>query len=272
MAAALACRLAERGVTGPAEPFTGRNGLLGVVFPTTAPRLFVSRGDSGIAQARVKLYPACYWSQSAIAAAVQLRAMVRDIEDVRTIQVSTWHKAWLSIGGGAGDDEIKRHPRTRETADHSLAYLVTSALRDGRIDADTFADKRLADTELSAVLDRVFVSEDESFSRLVDADPESQPCRVRVTLHGGRVFEQTLTEPPITRTNPASDADLDRKFRAQVTRVLSPRDAAQLRDGLWNLDGEPSLDAIAALLRRFKATPERGTPSNTVAIGLHSLT
>ena len=82
----------------------------------------------------IKFVPAEYHSQSAIAAAFELRPQIGDPARIRSIEIATFRTAVEIIG----QDPEKWRPQTRETADHSLPYCTAVALVDGEVSADQF--------------------------------------------------------------------------------------------------------------------------------------
>src|SRR5258708_18591658 len=85
----------------------------------------------------IKLGPAECHSQSAIAAAFELRPKIGDPSRIRSIEIATFRTAVEIIG----QDPEKWRPRTRETADHSLPYCTAVALLDGAVAADQFSEQ-----------------------------------------------------------------------------------------------------------------------------------
>ena len=82
----------------------------------------------------IKFWPAEYHSQSAIDAALQLRAEIGDVKDIAAIDIHTFDAAVDIIG----KDPEKWRPKTRETADHSLPYCTAVALMDGDVTLEQF--------------------------------------------------------------------------------------------------------------------------------------
>jgi 2-methylcitrate dehydratase len=240
--AIFACRAARAGLTGPGEPFSGPHGLFEAGMPAFGFDLAGDTAPHAIEHGSLKRWPACYWSQTAIDAAIDLRERLRPAK-VQGIRVDTWPAAWRSIGGGSGDHAHKWRPANRETADHSLPYLVASALLDGRVDDASFAPGRLDDPEVLAVLDRTSVEVDESFAVL--AADGGQPVRITVTT----ALETVRAERSSPRSAPGAplrDAEVEAKFDRQVSRVLSPADTARLQDLLWDLPAAASLSQSPA--------------------------
>src|SRR5260221_6723735 len=92
----------------------------------------------------INFVPAEYHSQSAIAAAFELRTKISDPSKIRSIEIATFRTAVEIIG----QDPEKWRPKTRETADHSLPYCTAVALVDGDVSAAQFTPERLSDPKL----------------------------------------------------------------------------------------------------------------------------
>ncbi len=58
----------------------------------------------------------------------------------------------------------KWHPKTRETADHSIPYLVAVALQDGAVTPVSFNPQRIGDPELHSLIARMNAEEDQEYS------------------------------------------------------------------------------------------------------------
>src|SRR5213595_2262100 len=152
-----AALLAREGMTGPAPIFEGEKGFQALVSGPLDARV----GDWGkdrddnfmILNTSIKFWPAEYHSQSAIEAALKLRPQVGDTARSETVLVDSLDAAVDIIGS-----ELEKWRRTsRETADHSLPYIVAVALADGEVTAKQFGPARIADPALLALLQRVKV-------------------------------------------------------------------------------------------------------------------
>src|SRR5215218_1069688 len=202
-----AALLAAAGMTGPAPLFEGDMGFWQQVSgPFTLARLGgPAAADWMLPRTSIKFVPAEYHSQSAIAAAFELRAEVGDPRRIRSIEIATFRTAVEIIG----QDPEKWRPKTRETADHSLPYCTAVALIDGEVSAAQFHDDRLADPALLDLVSRTSVIEDPA---LTAGYPAGIPNRVRVTLDDGTVLVSEVAFPPGHDKNPLTDAQLAVKF------------------------------------------------------------
>lgn len=248
MTASFAARLAQAGMSGPPTPFSGRFGLFEQVWPEFD-LVLGQHALRAIERSSLKRFGACYWGQMAIDIAVDLRGQIGDTEIV-SVAVSSSEAVVRVIGGGIGDRVEKWRPPTRETADHSMPFLVASALRDGEISEATFHEDRLLDRVQLALMDRISVEVDPTLTARATRD--RCPTRLSITLGDGRVLEREADFPRGHPQNPMSDDEVRQKFEGLTSGVLSTTDAAALADMLWSLPDLASLDDVGALLRRFE--------------------
>ena len=191
----------------------------------------------------IKFVPAEYHSQSAIAAAFELRPRIGDPARIASIEIATFKTAVEIIG----QDPEKWRPRTRETADHSLPYCTAVALIDGDVSADQFSEARLHDPALLDLVSRTTVVEDPS---LTAGYPAGIPNRVTVTLVDGTTLVAEVAFPPGHDKNPLSDADLARKFHRLADPSVGVDRADQIWERLSRLETDPSPHQAITLLDR----------------------
>ena len=194
-----AALLAADGHDRPRAPLRRRDGVLPAGFrPVSICPSWAGRPPpTGCCpKTSIKFVPAEYHSQSAIAAAFELRPEIGDPRRIRSIEIATFRTAVEIIG----KDPEKWRPRTRETADHSLPYCTAVALVDGEISAAQFTPERLNDPALIDLISRTTVIEDPS---LTAGYPAAVPNRVTVTLADGTVLVRELSHPPGHDQEPA---------------------------------------------------------------------
>ena len=220
-----AAQLAEEGMTGPAPLFEGDMGFCQQVSGALKlPKLGgPKRDDWMLPKTSIKFVPAEYHSQSAIAAAFELRPQIPSPSAIKSVEIATFRTAVEIIG----QDPEKWRPKTRETADHSLPYCTVVALVDGEVSARQFSPERLADPALLDLVARTTVIED---PELTAGYPAGIPNRVKVALTDGTVLVASVSFPPGHDKNPLTDAQLETKFRGLVVPVLG----AGRADEIWN--------------------------------------
>ena len=233
--------LARAGITGPAPIFEGEKGFEKLVSgPLDDFRL--SKDDFMIVKTSIKFWPAEYHSQSAIEAALKLRTQIKDISEIESVRVDS-HGAAVDI---IGSEPEKWHPTTRETADHSLPYIVAAALADGEIRERQFTPERLADTKLLAFVQKVEVRRHEELSA---AYPAAVGNILTVHLRNGRTLTERVDFPRGHARNPLTDAEVEGKFHSLADPIVGADRASAVCGAVWKLDQPQNVEDLLPLLQ-----------------------
>jgi 2-methylcitrate dehydratase len=228
-----AAMLARAGMTGPAPIFEGEKGFEQLVSGPLD--LQVNRwgnrrnADFMILRTSIKYWPAEYHSQSAIEAALKLRAQIGDAAEIKSVVVQS-HAAAVDI---IGSEPEKWRPTSRETADHSLPYIVAATLADGEITGRQFSAKRFSDPELLALTRRVKV---ERNAELTSRYPNAVANIVRVRLSDGRTLAEQVDYPHGHAENPLTDSEVEAKFRQLSDRVIGGSRAEAALRWMWQIE------------------------------------
>jgi len=168
---------------------------------------------------------------SAVEAALKIRERTGPIrpEDIESVHVETFTVGYNIIV----KDPEKWDPRTRETADHSLPYIVAAALLDGHVWLDTFRPQRYLADDVRKVLKVMKVSVNPEHDKIY---PEGIKNTITVVLKDGRTFTESSTYPPGHFKNPLSRAGVEDKFGRLTAERLSEKRVRSVLDILWNLD------------------------------------
>jgi 2-methylcitrate dehydratase len=238
-----AALLASEGMSGPSPLFEGEMGFWQQVSGQFELEQLGGHtaSDWMLPRTSIKFVPAEYHSQSAIAAAFELRGEIADPRQIDSIEIRTF-KAAVEI---IGKDPEKWRPKTRETADHSLPYCTVVALLDGEITARQFSQARLNDPELLGLVARTTVVEDPALTELY---PSGIPNLIRVRMKDGTMHERLLTHPPGHDKNPLTDDQLHAKFRGLVKPILGSQRELALWNRLRTLATDPRPWEVLSLL------------------------
>ncbi len=247
--AVFATLLAEVGMRGPDRPFEGEMGFLehlveGGAFDDAVLWRFESTAPpTRILDTYVKYWPVEYHAQSAVEAALGFPAdFASDPDAIRTIEIDTFDAAYQIIA----KDPEKWDPKTRETADHSLQYIVVAALLDGDITRRTFDLERIREPRTLDVLQhRVAVRED---LELTAVYPDGVPNRITVTTTSGDRRVREVTHPRGHAKNPMTDEELVAKYKANVTDRWPPDRVAMVQHLVWDLEREGNLTYLLRVL------------------------
>jgi len=228
-------------MTGPTTVFEGEQGLWNAAGKFDWPALPGPHGHFRVADSQLKIYPCEYHGQSPIEAMLAIREGIEP-QEVEAIVVTTYWFAWSEIGS----EPEKWNPTTRETADHSIPFLVSAALLYGWVDAATYSPERLFDPRLRALIEKVEVIYDKELDKM---QPQSVPCRLEVRLKNGARKTSRVDHPLGHIRNPASDQDIERKFKGLNGGLVSARRASRLLKLCWKLEELDDVSEIVSLIR-----------------------
>jgi 2-methylcitrate dehydratase len=238
--------LAREGMTGPAPIFEGEMGFFRQIsgeFDVDVQGFGGKEGSYKVNDTYVKYWPAEYHAQSAIWAALEVRKHVADMKKVESVLIET-HEAGYTI---LGKDRTKWVPRTKETADHSLPYLVGMTLLKGGVDNSTYSDRNLTDPENLKFVRKIKVEEDTGFTAMYPNN--GVPNRVTVRELGGRETTAQVIVPRGHPMNPMSRTDIEEKFVRLTRALLGESRARNALARLWKIEQERDLGEVLALLR-----------------------
>ena len=234
-----AALLAKEGMTGPTAAYSGQDGLWQQVTgefqlgPLGAAPLAVERSN-------YKLFPAEFHAQAPLSVALELRQHV-GINLIAAINIRTYNMLFGEIGSGSA----KWDPQTRETADHSLPYMLAAALQDGELTPGSFAMERILDPTLRPLMDKVHITEEPEFTALY---PQTLVSEIEVLTTTGQRFVRRTDYPKGHVRNPLTDDDLSSKFRWFSRTHLGEDGAERALAALWRLEEHERIGAVLELL------------------------
>lgn len=231
-----AALMAAEGMTGPGRCMEDERGLYGLVGKFELAPFAGDGGQYRITQSNLKYFLSEYHSQSPIAAALRVQPQV-EVEDIQAIRIYTDRFTWYEIGS----EPEKWHPTTRETADHSLPFIVAAVLIDGHFSEQIFSEERLRDQRVHRLCDKISVKEEAEFSRRF---PDAIPCRIEIVTKSGKRKVGEVEFPRGHVGNPMADDEINSKFCGLAERVLSRAQTERALQVLWGLDEATNLSAM----------------------------
>ena len=231
--------MAAEGMVGPPTPF--EDGLTAVIGAAEAASFPLDPGGFSILKADYKYFLSEFHAQGPAFVALELRPQIK-LDDVEKIEIFTYHFAWFEIGSGAE----KWNPTTRETADHSMPYVVAAVLIDGTYTDAIFTPARYRDRRTLDLMKKITITEDREFNARY---PQSLPCRMTITLKNGERKSAEIANPIGHHDRPMSDDQLVEKFRGLAGRKLAPAQLEATLDRLWRIDNSGDLPSLFDALR-----------------------
>jgi 2-methylcitrate dehydratase len=239
-----AALLAACGLTGPDEILEGKagwtravagkvdyDGLLGPIKPH----------EFRIAKARIKAFAVVGPGQTVVQSAVDLRAEKKiDPNQIEKIVISLPERV---VSDPAVDDDKKRFPKNRETADHSFHYIVAIGLIDGDVGEAQYAPEKLASPLVRRLLENTTLRSDAEFSA-----KRTGGGGVQITLKDGTVLEKRYMAPPGHPTNPMTDEQVARKYDRQMEPVFPKAQSEAVKQAVFALETCGNVNELGKLL------------------------
>lgn len=241
----LAALLAEKGYTGPEHVVDGKEGLTHCFGPEWKLNILTDGlGDSWrIEKCGMKAFPTEALTHAPISATLDI--IIEN--DLTPDQVKEVHISSLARAADILADPSKYDPRSKETADHSLPYVIAAAIVDRQVTPAQFEQERIMNDKIREQLNKVVVVADPEIEAVF---PELQRVKVKVTTTDGKEFEKQLDYPKGDPRNPLTDTEIEDKFDALATPVLSDDARKRLKEAVWNLE---DLGSITELMDLCKA-------------------
>lgn len=240
-----AALMARAGLEGPSLPFEGAAGWNQHVArnPYAVGGLDPRHGPYRVRDSLIKPRASCAATISSIFAAEEAARTVR-APDVARVVVETYAPAVDAVGTG----EQRWNPSSRETADHSIPYVVAAALCDGTVGPRQFRDDRLWDPELRALIHKVEVVADAAFTEAYDRDPREHYTRVTVTTTAGdTVVGQAGGPDREDMGRPMSRQAMEEKFTALCEDFIGAGQARAALERLSRLEDVADVSELVAL-------------------------
>lgn len=236
-----AALLASAGMTGPENAIEGSDGLRQLVGKFALGELAKESGTFAVTRSNLKYFLSEYHSQAPITVALRLSRELRP-QDIESVTIHTYWFTWSEIGSGPE----KWHPTTRESADHSLPFIIAAVLIDREFSDAIFSEERLRDPQVHALADKVTVKEEPEFTRRF---PSIIPCRIEIRTRAGDIKTDSVDYPRGHVKNPMSDEEVVVKFKNLASRVLAPGQIDAVMERAWNLEKAHNVRSLLEALR-----------------------
>ncbi len=245
--ALFATQLAKNGMTGPAPIFEGEMGFFNLVtgkFSINTKTWGNKKNKFKIGQGLIKFYPAETRAQTAIWCAIQLRSKIKSLDDVKSITIGT-NKAGYKI---LGSDPEKWDPKTKETADHSLPYIVAIAMIDKKVDVNSFVERRFRDKPTLEFMKKIKVIEKKEFTSLFNKGGTVNAADLTIVLKSGETLYEKQIFSKGHSKNPMTNEEIQDKFRRLTRKYVSPQQQDFALEMMWNLERSGEVGRLFQLL------------------------
>ncbi|MCC7486294.1 MAG: MmgE/PrpD family protein [Burkholderiales bacterium] len=242
-AGVFAALLAREGMNAPRLPFEGGSGWCDHV---AGKRISPAAVGGALAPFRIldtliKPRSSCATTIASILAAEKVAPALKGrIAEVRGVTVEVYESAKAGMATG----EHHWNPDCRETADHSIPYVVAAALMDGTVTPRQFDEEHLRSPALRELLAKVEVVTNDEFTAAYGRVPVEHRARVRVVTRGGDELIGEAGGDQGDLSQPKSDAQIAEKFLGMTEEFIGPRRARAALERLFRLE---HLDDVARI-------------------------
>jgi 2-methylcitrate dehydratase PrpD len=131
-------------------------------------------------------------------------------------------------------------------AQMNMFYGVAVMALRGDVAARDYTDERIADPETLAVIPRIRVFVDDELEAMGPAFRHA--ARVTVHTFDGRTVKQEVLNRRGSPENPVAREDVERKFTANLTGLVTPAEIDRLQALALSLETLPNADEIVKIL------------------------
>ena len=243
----LAAQLARAGLTGPMQVFEGESGLfnaIGLEPDESTLAALTAEPEWAISRASIKAFPGLGTSQAAVNAAARLNAAHGPLHatSVRRIGIRLADSAYTRDYRNLGE---RLRPTTRETADHSIQFLVAVALLDGWVTPDHYESQAWLAPRVTDLMAKTEIIADPELNSHADT---VFPAIVEVETITGETHRQVVRDTPGSPQAPWSREDIVAKF-GRFQRPGHVHDIEAIADAALGLSEADDLSALMPLLR-----------------------
>ena len=245
MAAMSCARLAQLDVTGPPRAIEGHRGVWALVTG----QFDISKlgkpvdGRTMIQRTAFKFCVTEYSAQAPAYTFLQLHKEGLRADQIKSIRIGSYFISTSEIG-----DRHKWDPQNKETADHSLVFIIAAILRDGKVTRDTYSQASILDPALRPMMNKISIYEDPA---LTAQFPKRIDNIIDIELTDGRKIHKVTGFAPGHPNNPFTDKQLKDKFHENCTNVVSPAKADHFFESFMALEGVKNLAPLMEELGDF---------------------
>jgi len=237
---------AMRGEGAPSPIYEGEDSVIAYVLSGpkakyTVPLPKVNEEKKAILETYTKEHSAEYQSQALIDLARSLNKKIKNISDIKKIEIYTSHHTHNVIGTGANDPQKMDPKASRETLDHSIMYIFAVALEDGKwhhIDSYTF--KRANTKSTVELWKKIKTFEDKKWTKKYHDPNPSKKCfggRVVIKMkNGSKIVEQIdVADAHPHGKNPFKRKDYIKKFKTLTSSIIEMGESERFLKDVQNL-------------------------------------
>ena len=236
--AILACKLAQKGFTGPRRVVEGEYGFNHtVMLNKMTPSKLYEFDRWHILETSFKPLCTNFTTQAHIQATISLvKAHDLKPEDIEKVQILACRREVEHTTYGA-----KKYPRNGESADHSAFYGNALAIVERDFGPDSFKPEKFTDPVVLSLIERIEVVVDPDEPHLSLAGTSI------ITTKDGSVYKNKIDVPKGFVDDPLSDDELIAKFRGMAEKRMPSAQVDALLEKIWSCDELANVQELTEL-------------------------
>jgi 2-methylcitrate dehydratase len=237
-----ACLWAEKGFTGSHRIFEGHKGLvfsvLGKDFDIQGlhKSLTPPLNHYATLEVRRKLFCSDATTQGILGAVATLAQQVKS-EKIEKILLRGTTRCIFHTS-----DPDRLYLLNKETADHSLPFMVAMVLLEGEITPDQFAQNKLNSQEARTLVEKIQMETDPSMDSLISAG------EAIITTIDGKTLKCRIDFPKGSPENPLTDEEVVTKFRRFAGKYLDNLAVEEIIEKVYRIEKVEDLSELTTLL------------------------
>ena len=201
------------------------------------------RGETkkAILETYTKEYSAEYQSQALIDLAKKLKNKIRNLNQIKKIDIYTSHHTHYVIGTGANDPQKMDPNASRETLDHSIMYIFAVALEDGDWHhIKSYSKARAKRKSTIKIWRSIITHEDKKWTKKYhDPNPKKKSfgAKVVITLKNGKKIseQQDRADAHPYGSRPFKRQNYINKFLTLTQNILEKKESDRFLKTAQNL-------------------------------------
>jgi len=237
---------AMRGEGAPSPIYEGEDSVIAYVLSGpkakyTVPLPKVNEEKKAILETYTKEHSAEYQSQALIDLARRLNKKIKNISNIKKIEIYTSHHTHNVIGTGANDPQKMDPNASRETLDHSIMYIFAVALEDGKWHhIDSYTPERSNKKSTVDLWRKIKTFEDKKWTKKYhDPNPNKKCFGGRVIIKmkdGSKIAEEiSVADAHPNGKNPFKRKDYINKFKTLTKYIIDEEESNRFLNDVQNL-------------------------------------
>ena len=261
-----------RGEGAPSPIYEGEDSVIAYVLSGPGheyniPLPIINEEKKAILETYTKEHSAEYQAQALIDLARSLNKKIKNVDDIKNIEIHTSHHTHYVIGTGANDPQKMDPNASRETLDHSIMYIFAVALEDGNWHhVKSYTPERARRKSTVNLWKKIKTFEDSKWTKKYhDPDPKNKCFGGRVTIYmkdGTRISaEQEIADAHPNGRRTFKRSHYIEKFKSLTDGLISQKESSRFLKLVQNLKFLKANDIQNLNIQMKKSSKKK--PKNT---------